>query len=320
MQVVIGSGPVGSAIATLLAERGEPVRLITRSGRGPEHPLIERIALDARDATALRAATGAPAASAGGDTVIYNAANPSSYTRWAKEWPPLADAVLEAARAHGATLAIIGNLYAYGPVDRPMTEDLPLASTEAKGRLRARIWLDALAAHERGELRALEIRASDYIGPGGMSHLNRAADLLLRGKRVDVVGSLDQPHTWTSSYDTARLAVAAATDPTAHGRAWHVPSNPPRTQRQVIHDLARAAGLPEPKVGALPHAVLRAVGLFLPQLREVAAVSYQFDRPFVMDDSQARAHFAGFEPTPWETLVRSVTAAAGTPTLPAAGR
>jgi len=35
LHVIVGAGPVGSATATLLATRGETVRLVTRSGSGP---------------------------------------------------------------------------------------------------------------------------------------------------------------------------------------------------------------------------------------------------------------------------------------------
>jgi nucleoside-diphosphate-sugar epimerase len=276
--------------------------VITRSGSGPDHPGIEKLALDAADSTALTEATR-------GAAVIYNAANPSNYATWPKVWPPLADAMLRAARASGSTLAIVDNLYAYGPVDRPMTESMPLASTERKGMLRAQMWRDALAAHEVGELRAVEVRASDYIGVGGMSHAARVAGMLAAGKTVNVIGNPDQPHTWTSSTDTARLLVAAAADPGAHGRAWHVPSNPARTQRELAQDLAEAAGLPTPKVIGMPHWAARSIGLAVPQMREIARMMYQFDRPFVLDDTDARARF-GFEPTPWIELTAEVMAAA----------
>src|SRR5207344_885654 len=119
----------------------------------------------------------------------------------------------------------------------------------------------ALAAHETGDLRAVEVRASDYIGVGGMSHAVRVAGMLAAGKTVNVIGDPDQPHTWTSSRDTARLLIAAAADPSTHGRAWHVPSNPARTQRELAQDLAKAAGLPTPKVIGMPHWAARSIGL-----------------------------------------------------------
>lgn len=53
MQLVIGAGAVGTATARLLADQSEQVRMVTRSGGGPEHPTIERVAADATDGDAL---------------------------------------------------------------------------------------------------------------------------------------------------------------------------------------------------------------------------------------------------------------------------
>src|SRR4051794_267963 len=124
MHVVVGAGPVGSATATLLAERGETVRVITRTGRGPDHPAIERIAADAADADRLSTL-------AGDASVLYNCANPA-YHRWPTDWPPMASALLTAAERSGAVLATASNLYGYGPVDGPITATTPLAATHPK--------------------------------------------------------------------------------------------------------------------------------------------------------------------------------------------
>ena len=117
MHVIVGAGAVGSATANLLAAAGQPVRIVTRSGGGPAHPLIERVAADATDAATLCRLTGGAAA-------LYNCANPP-YHRWPEMWPPLGAAFLSAAERTGAVLVTMSNLYGYGPVDRPMTEDTP---------------------------------------------------------------------------------------------------------------------------------------------------------------------------------------------------
>jgi len=38
--VVTGAGPVGWTVAEQLADLGRQVRVLTRSGSGPQHPLI----------------------------------------------------------------------------------------------------------------------------------------------------------------------------------------------------------------------------------------------------------------------------------------
>lgn len=302
LHVVVGAGAIGSATAVRLAEAGHRVRVVTRSGSGPEHAGVERAAADASDAATLRRLSA-------GATAVYNAANPA-YTRWVQDWPPLAASLLSAAEDAGAVLATVGNLYVYGPVDAPMTEDTPMRPRDSKGRVRGAMWREALAAHDAGRVRVVEVRASDYPdAPRATSHLSRNVPALLAGRTCRVIGSPDQAHSWTATADVVTLLVAAAADPTAHGRAWHVPTAPPRTQREALADVAAAAGVPAPKVVGTAPALLRVVGVAVPVVREIAGTAHQFSAPFVIDDSAARAHF-GLQPQPWATTLEQVLARA----------
>lgn len=292
--LVLGAGPVGTALALRLARAGRTVAVVTRSGRGPEHPRVERVALDATDAPAL-------AGAARGAGVLYNCANPGSYQAWERGWPPLAAAALHAAETSGAVLVTLSNLYGYGPVDGAMTRDLPLAASDHKGRLRARLWQEALAAHRAGRVRVTEARASDYIGPtvpGSHGLLPMYAAATLAGKTASVMADPDQPHTWTAVDDVAATLVALGADDRAWGSPWIVPSNPPVTVREVLRQLGARAGTGEPRLRRVPRGVLKAGGLVVPLLREALGVLYQFDRPFVADGSATTEAF-GVRPTPW---------------------
>jgi nucleoside-diphosphate-sugar epimerase len=298
--LVVGAGPIGTATALQLIEKGEEVVIVTRSGSGPTHHEITRTAADASSpARMAEIATGAVA--------IYNCANPA-YHRWPTDWPPIAAALLTAAERSGAVLATVSNLYGYGPVTGPMTEELPLAATGPKGRTRAHMWRDALAAHNAGSVRATEVRASDYAAPGPSSHLgDRVVPRLLAGKSVAVMKSADTPHTWSAVNDVARLLVTVASDERGWGRAWHVPSNPPRTQREAVGDLCLAAGVDPVQVREHPALFMRALGLVNPLIRELAEVSYQFENPFVLDSTAAQ-HTFGLAPTPWGDVLATVIA------------
>jgi nucleoside-diphosphate-sugar epimerase len=297
--LVVGAGPVGSEVARLLAGDGHDVVVLTRHGSGPQADRIRHVAGNAADLQSLLAA--APKAAA-----IYNCANPA-YHRWAQDWPPIAHAMLGYAERSGAVLAICSNLYGYGPVDGPMVEDLPLASTGTKGRVRAQMWLEAKAAHDAGRVRATEVRGSDYIcaSEGSLIGSSRVVTPLLKGKSVSLLGSLDTEHTWTAPADVARLLVIVAAQERGWGRAWHVPSNAPRTQRQVVDDLADTAVVPRVKVKSLPPAMLALLGMFSPTIRELAETSHQRDRRFVLDDSAARAAF-GLSPTSWSEILTGI--------------
>ena len=298
--VVVGAGSIGTATAVLLAERGEEVVVVSRSGSGPTHPAITRTPADASSSAGMTEL-------AAGAVAIYNCANPQ-YHRWQSDWPPIARSLLTAAERADAVLVTVSNLYGYGPVSGPIREDLPLAAQGPKGRIRAQMWLDALAAHDAGRVRATEVRGSDYVGPGAQGHLGeRVVPRLLAGKNVTVIKSADTAHTWTATNDVARLLVTVAVDQRAWGRPWHVPSNPPRTQREAVADLCRIAGVDPVAVKEYPGLLIRAMGLFNAQMRELPEVAYQFENPFILDSTAAESTF-DLQPTPWDSVLAGVIA------------
>jgi nucleoside-diphosphate-sugar epimerase len=304
LHVIIGAGPVGSATADLLAQRGEQVRVVTRRGTGPRHPAIELVAGDAADAGALgRLAEGAAA--------IYNCVNPAKYYRWTTDWPPVAAALLSAAESSGAVLVTANNLYGYGPVDVPMTEDLPFDPPTVKGRVRAQMWHDALAAHTAGRIRATEARASDYLGPGAQSLLTLfALPRVLAGKPVILPADPDLPHSWTYPIDVARTLVALGSDERAWGRPWNVPTDHPASIRDIVTRAAALTGARPPRLYRLPEPVMWLASPLHPVVPTLREMRYQFERPFVLDSSRATATF-GIEPTPLDEALRVTVTAMG---------
>ncbi|GAA4925052.1 nucleoside-diphosphate-sugar epimerase [Stackebrandtia albiflava] len=291
--VILGKGQVGSTVAAILASRGEQVRVLSRSG-GIDRPGIRHLAVDAGDRDALLAACR-------GADVIYNCANPSGYHRWAAEWPPVAAALLDAAEAEQAGLVITGNLYGYAPDRRYMTADTPLDTAGAKGAIRARMWDEAVARHRAGRVRVTEVRASDYFGPGALANAmigERFMRPLIEGRSVSVFGDPDAPHSFSYIPDVARALVRVGGDDRSWGRAWHVPTAPPRSSRQMADAVRRLAGHDGPaKVSRVPWwFVIGVMGAFRPHLRGMAETRHQWDAPYVMDSSDFTGTF-GDEPT-----------------------
>jgi hypothetical protein len=100
----------------------------------------------------------------------------------------------------------------------------------------------------------------------------------------------------------------AAVDERAWGKAWHVPSNPPKTQREVVMDIAAALGISNPRMSSVPKPVVGLLKLFNPLIRELTNGNYMFDAPFIVDDSAARKTFK-VAPTPWDVVITDLVAA-----------
>src|SRR5690606_17813003 len=158
------------------------------------------------------------------------------------DWPPLATSFLTAAEASGAVYVMLGNLYVYAEPTAPLRETDPLKPSSAKAEVRARMWRDALAAHEAGRVRAVEVRASDCFGPSCRDRAHRGERPMPRlpaDEPVRLAGGPTQPPSRTCVPDVVAALTTAAEAERAWGRAWHVPTAPPRSAREVAADVCR---------------------------------------------------------------------------------
>jgi len=230
------------------------------------------------------------------------------YTRWPQEFPPLTDAVAAGAADAGAKLVLADNLYAYGPHEGPLTEDLPAAATGRKGRVRALMAERLLAEHRQGRLRVAIGRSSDYYGPGGLLSVagERVFRAALAGRTVRWLGRLDQPHTLSYLEDMAVGLVVLGERDEADGQVWHLPAAEPLTGRQFLELVAAATG-GNSRIATNSAFTIRLAGVFVPFLRELGETLPHFQAPYVLDWSRYRQAFGPFAPTPHpEAVARTV--------------
>jgi nucleoside-diphosphate-sugar epimerase len=271
--VVLGSGLVGSLLAKLRAESGSQVIIASRSGKGPEHKNIVCAKANASSFIDLYSLSDKP-------KVIYNCVNPP-YHKWKTEWPPISNSLNEYAEKTQAVLVTCSNLYGYGPHGDVLTEDL----------------------HDSKKIRATEVRGSDYIAASDQSRMgDRVVPNLVKGKKIQLLGAIDQLHTWTDPEDVARLMIVVGQDEKAWGKPWHVPSNEPKTQLQVVQDISNALGVPVPNVSSVPLVMQKLIGIFNPVVKELLNSNYQFDGPFIMSDTKTRNTF-GLTPKKWDKVI-----------------
>ncbi len=296
--VVLGAGPVGRAVVAALGARDIEPAVVTRSGAAVPGA-ISRPA-DLTD-------PGQAAAAVAGAEVVFQCAQPA-YHRWPEQFPALQAIAVDAAASAGAVLVVAENLYGYGPVTGPVTQDLPLTATTRKGAVRAQMWRNLETAHNAGRVRVVAARASDFFGPGVEASAvgDRFFGALAKGKAVAVVGDADRLHTYTYVVDFGEAMVRLSEAPDTWGRAWHVP-NAPTTSTRVFAERAAAIAGTELRLRRLSRWQLRLVGTFVPAVREIVEMLYEFDDDWVVDHS-AYAAILGDHATPLE---QSLTATIG---------
>jgi nucleoside-diphosphate-sugar epimerase len=298
LHVVLGAGQVGTVLARELLAKGARVRQVRRGQPGASQPGLEWRSGDVSDLTFAEEVTR-------GASVVYDCVNPT-YDRWLDLLPPLRRGVVHGAIRSGAVLVQLDNVYMLGAPDGPITEEAPMRPQSRKGALRAALAEETMDASRRGLLRVAIARASDFYGPAFLAATlfgPHFYERVLAGKAALCQGEPDMPHSYSYGPDVARamIRLGQAGDEVL-GQVWHLPVAPAEPTRATIGRFGRAAGI-DVRVRRLPDWVLQASGLFSPILREVAEMTYQWKKPFVLDDSKWRARF-GDAATPLDDGMR----------------
>jgi nucleoside-diphosphate-sugar epimerase len=198
------------------------------------------------------------------------------------------------------------NLYMYGAQNDPLVETMPLSKIGKKPRARAeitRMWM----ADDRVKVAAL--RAPDFYGPGVvLSHLGETGlAAIARGKAAMFLFSPDQPHDYAYVPDIGRAMVTLLdVGDDAFGQAWHMPCAPTLRSRDIFALGAKHAGV-KLRLTAIPSALRGLLGLFMPFVREMGEMTFQWDRPYRVDASKWRRHFWS-DVTPFDAGVAATIA------------
>jgi nucleoside-diphosphate-sugar epimerase len=283
--VIFGAGQVGRALTAHLTALGLPVRVVSR-----HQPTDLPDGVDWRgvNATDPEAATDV----AKGAAVIYQCLN-APYAKWAEQFPPLQQGVLAAAERNGALLVSLENLYGYGPTHgKSMTEGLALAPTTVKGRTRATMTQELLAARDAGRVHIAIGRASDFFGAGVTESTlgERVFANAVAGRRADFIGNPDLVHTYSYVPDIAAGLATLGTDERAIDAVWHLPGPETVTTRQVLDLVGGEVGHPV-GIRSVPKLALRALGQVNPMMRALIEMTYEFDEPFVLDTTKYQTTF-----------------------------
>jgi len=287
VHVVFGAGQIGPLLAERLVGAGKQVRVVRKSAGAVPVQGAEVVRGDAMDAAFC-------ADAARGAEVVYHCMNTPYFAKvWSETLPKLQANLVAAAGRAGARLVVLDNVYALGRTGgRPMDEDTPPNPCSRKGAIRAELHEALQAAVRRGDVRAAVGRASDFYGPNAGNSMmgERLLRQLVAGKPAQVLFDPDLPHTYHFSRDVAASLATLGLDAGAGG-LWMLPCAPASTSRALVQLLGAALGRPDAKISRMPPLLFRSASLVVPLLREVQEMMYQFEEPFVVDDSRFRARF-----------------------------
>jgi len=293
--VILGAGgAVTRALVPELLRNRQRVQLVSRSGSAMTG--AAGIAADVTDYEALR--TAVPEGSA----VYLLVGLPYDVRVWETTWPPIMDNVIRVCREKSALLVFFDNVYMYGLVRGPMTEQSSHNPVSRKGKVRALIADKLTNEFTSGRLDAIIARSADFYGPGaeksGIPNV-LVFQNVLRGKKAQWLGRADKPHSLTYTTDCGRALPLLVGDESAHNQVWHLPTaHPPLTGRQFAHSVAAEMGA-SPSCSVLSPLMVKLGGMFDRTIHELSEMLYQNMNDYLFDSSRFEDHFS-FTPTSYE--------------------
>ena len=300
MLTILGAGgAIGNELVKLLAAKNQPFRLV---GRNPKTtPLAtETLAADLtdRDQTVRAVA---------GSSVVHLLVG-LKYDRrvWQDMWPRIMSNTIEACKRAGAKLIFFDNVYMYGKVSEPMTEETPFNPCSMKGEIRANVATMLIKEWKSGALVAMIARSADFYGPNAE---NAVPNLLVfpplsRNRKASWLVNDAVAHSFTYTPDVAQSLMQLAGQPNAWNQTWHVPTAPnPLTGKEFVALAAKEFGV-VPRHRVLSRPMLRVAGWFNPLVAESYEMLYQSDRPYIFDSSKFTREF-GFAGTPYADGIRT---------------
>ena len=303
MITILGAGSaIGNELAKLLAARKQPFRCV---GRNP-HPTpdaTETLAADLTDKEQTIRAV------AGSSVVHVLVGLKYDHKLWQEMWPRVMSNTIEACKRTSAKLVFFDNVYMYGKLSGPMTEETPFNPCSKKGEIRAKIATTLINEWKSGALTGMIARSADFYGPdtrNGVPNLLVFEPLSQKRKASWLVND-SVPHSYTYTPDAAQSLVQLAEQATAWNQTWHVPTTPnPPTGREFVALAAKEFGV-APKYRVLSRPMIRLAGWFNPLVAESYEMLYQSESPYIFDSSKFAREF-GFAGTPYADGIRTTAA------------
>lgn len=301
MQTILGAnGNIGKLLAKELIRYTDKVRLVSRKPVRVNET-DELLELDLTQPGAVDKAVE-------GSEVVYLVVGLEYKAKvWEQLWPSLMRDTIEASLKHNAKLVFFDNVYMYdkGHMSQ-LTEHSPVNPPSRKGAVRKIIAGMLLDAVKTKGLKGLIARSADFYGPG--TENNFVTQMVLKNlttgnKPMWFVGP-EIKHSFTYVPDAAMATALLGNTDDAYGQVWHLPTdNRAVTGKQFISMIASEMGTSNPGLSILPKWMLRPLGLFIPVMREMPEMMYQYDRDYFFDSSKFTGRF-GKTATPYETGVR----------------
>ncbi|OJW13934.1 MAG: hypothetical protein BGO48_03450 [Mucilaginibacter sp. 44-25] len=301
MHTILGAGgPVANALTDELIKNNKTVRLVSRRPVDIKNENVSWQKADLLDLEQVRQA-------AMGSGVIYLCAGlVYDIDIWRQQWPVIMRNVIEVTKANNARLIFFDNIYMYGLVNGPITEETPYKPNSKKGEIRAGVANMLMDEVKAGNIKATIARAPDFYGT---SSTNAFFDMMVMAKyakkqSAQWLGDPNKLHNFIYIPDAGRAMYLLGQSPESDNQVWHLPTAPAITGHRFLEIAARTYGV-KPKFMRVGKLMLKLMGLFVKVIAGTVEMYYQYDHDYNFNSDKFERAF-NFKPTSYEEGIREV--------------
>lgn len=301
-QTILGAnGTIGKVLAKELKNYTNQIRLVSRNPK-KVNETDELFPADLSDVNMVEKAI------AGSQVVYLVVGFDYNIKVWRDKWPKLMRATIDACIKHNAKLVFFDNIYLYDSnAMGHITEESPINPPGKKGLVRKEIAEMLMNEVKAGNITALIARAPDFYGPDNEKSflIETVYKNLLKGKRPNWFMDATKKHSFIYTPDAARATAMLGNTPDAFNQVWHLPTDNNTLTGMEWIELFNKEMKTSKKVMVLPMFMLKLLGIFIPLMREMPEMMYQYDRDYFFDSSKFNSRFS-FATTTYEMGVRQI--------------
>jgi nucleoside-diphosphate-sugar epimerase len=292
-QTILGAGgAIGIELAKALTAYTSDIRLVSRN---PKKINLNDELLPAD----LTKREDVFKAIAGSEIVYVTVGFPYNIKVWQKLWTSFISNVVDACIQHNARMVFFDNVYAIGGDNvKHITEESPISPCSKKGEVRAEVDKLILDAIQNRKLNAIIARSADFfseIKTTSMS-MNLIYDNLIKGKKAQWLCDAKKVHNMSYTPDLAKGTAILGNTPDAYNQIWNLPTDSEKITGEGWINLFAKEMNASNKYQVLPNWLLKILGLFIPIMKELPEMNYQYDRDYFFDSSKFNKRF-NYTPT-----------------------
>jgi nucleoside-diphosphate-sugar epimerase len=305
MQTILGgNGTIGAVLAKELKVYTQQIRLVSRHPK-KVNDTDELFPADLSDPAQVEKAIA-------GSAVVYLLVGFDYKLKvWQDKWPKLMRATIDACIKHNTKLVFFDNVYLYDKnAIGHMTEETIINPPSKKGKVRKEIAEMIMTEVRAGKLTALIARSADFYGPDNEKSflIETVYKNIKKGKKPNWFMDATKKHSFTYTPDAAKATAILGNTPDAYNQVWHLPTDKNTLTGNELAALFNREMNASKKVMVVPLFMIKILGIFIPLMREMPEMMYQYDSDYFFDSGKFENRF-NFVPTSYAEGIKQTVAA-----------